>query len=73
MAASRIFMVNLDKADGITKVSWELIIQMLMDKQEIQGFNKVKDSKDFKAFEKWSRRRMMMRKRYNSQSAFLKS
>ena len=43
-------MINLVEADSTTKVRWKLKIQMLMDKKDIQGFNQVKDSEDFKTW-----------------------
>ena len=40
-------MINLVEVDSITKVRWELKIQVLMNKKNVQGFNQVKDSEDF--------------------------
>ena len=55
-------MINLIEADSITKVTWKLKIQTLMDKKNIQGFNQVNDSEDFKILKKRSRRRARRRK-----------
>ena len=66
-------MINLVEVNSITKVRWKLHIQMSMDKKDVQGFNQVIYSNDFKTFEKRSRRRVKMRKEHNSQSTLLKN
>ena len=35
-------MINLIKGDRITKVRWEIKIQVLVDKENVQSFDKVK-------------------------------
>ena len=41
-------MINLIKGDRITKVRWEIKIQVLVDKENVQSFDKVKNSENLK-------------------------
>ena len=66
-------MINLVEVNSITKVKWKLQIQMSIDNKDVQGFNQVKYSKDFKAFEIRIKRRVRMRKGQNSHSRLLKN